>query len=95
MKTLLTVQQTEELNKRGITINENNLPVYDIGELFSLLKSSKYILCIERFKDLWEVGFKIEKRNISPLLKVIHNKELIDALYELLLWCLDNHIKLN
>lgn len=37
MKTTLTIEQSAELIKRRVTLNENDSKVFDIGDLLSLL----------------------------------------------------------
>lgn len=105
MKQNLTIEQSAELIKRGVTLNENDYEVFDIGELLSLLpkkitfghrtncrlKIQPIISSKDCISEVWQVCYLHTslKANAEAI-------ELIDALYELLLWAIDhNHIKLD
>lgn len=70
--------------------------VFTLTDLLSLLPKTL------NFKDLymeclgatWEVGYRYERKTFS-ISEVIHKEELIDALYELVIWCIDNLVGLD
>lgn len=102
MKTTLTIEQSAELIKRGVTLNENDSEVFDIGELLSLLPKEikrdsldrPYVLHIIREEDRTIAAYRRDWDSITGADK--RTSEFIDSLYELLLWAIDhNHVKLD
>ena len=105
MKTALSIEQSAELIKRGVTLNENDSEVFDIGELLSLLpkkitfghrtncrlKIQPIISSKDFISEVWQACY------LHTSLKAnAEAPELIEALYELLLWAIDhNHVKLD
>lgn len=100
MKTTLTIEQSAELIKRGVTLNENDSEVFDIGELLSLLpkkitfghrtncrlKMQPIISSKDCISEVWQACY------LHTSLKAnAEATELIDALYELLLFVLENY----
>lgn len=100
MKTTLTIEQSAELIKRGVTLNENDSEVFDIGELLSLLpkkitfghrtncrlKIQPIISSKDCISEVWQACY------LHTSLKAnAEATELIDALYELLLFALENY----
>lgn len=70
--------------------------MFSLADILSLLpKTINYeTLYIECLGTTWEVGYRCERKTFS-ISEVIYKEELIDALYELVLWCIDNHVKLD
>ncbi len=70
--------------------------VFALADILSLLpKTINYkTLYMECLGTTWEVGYRCERKTFS-ISEVIYKEELIDALYELVLWCIDNHVKLD
>lgn len=122
MKTTLTIEQSAELIKRGVTkdkasekeriykpivaqngvahnIYVSDAPIFTLTDLLSLLpvdvyhKPKTYELAIRFIFEKWHVEYSHDNLDI---LAITHATELIDALYEMVLWCLDNnHVKLD
>ncbi len=73
-----------------------SIPIFTLADILSLLpKTINYeTLYMECLGTTWEVGYRCERKTFS-ISEVIYKEELIDALYELVLWCIDNRIKLD
>ncbi len=121
MKTTLTIEQSAELIKRGVSANKaHELKVYDdpvskwthkgcplftLADLLSLLPKeldTTYLLTIVGGSKYWYANYAWNEcydRDWSKedeLGLFTGEKELIDSLYNLLLWAIDNnHVKLD
>ena len=105
MKTTLTIEQSAELIKRGVTLNENDSEVFDIGELFSLLPKELYgeetdycdcELHIHANKLGWSASYmEIRGSEVVVMKLTSYGVELIDTLFSLLCKLLDTHVKLD
>lgn len=113
MKTALTIEQSAELIKRGISIDKasecedgdfRDIPVFALTDLLSLLPKgdgNDSVLSISGHNDKWNVAYEMPDSNddyiycVKETACVFVRAELIDALYAALLWCLDNHVKLD
>lgn len=105
MKTTLTIEQSAELIKRGVTLNENDSEVFDIGELLSLLPKTinpgRYYLDLSYGFGDWTASYILwddcdEGTYVRDTQGEKTADELVDALYKLLLWAIDNnHVKLD
>lgn len=101
MKTTLTIEQSAELIKRGVTLNENNLEVFDISALLSRLpKVIQYkgkthcTLSIRADSTGWQTFYFNSKLDID--IGWARATELIDSLYMTLCSLIDhNYIKFN
>lgn len=101
MKTTLTTQESAELIKRGVTLNENDFEVFDIGELLSLLPkhipfaNAEWYLNIQWdiLDNKWHVQY-LDFDHYDEVVKEEEAPELIDALYQLTLAVI-NHVKLD
>lgn len=104
MKTTLTIEQSAELIKRGVTLNENDSEVFDIGELLSLLPNNYpgdeldsgdkrvYLTITAVDWNRWMAKYS----TINKVIAARTNNEMIDSVYEILLWAIDNnHVKLD
>lgn len=112
MKTTLTIEQSAELIKRGVsteraTNNRNSqfaFPTFTLTDLLSLLPTSimhgNFKMNIAHNSNGWNASYILWDSCLEGLYVRDEDgdmtaDELIDALYELLLWCLDNHVKLE
>lgn len=100
MKTILTIEQSAELIKRGVTLNENDSEVFDIGELLSLLPkrichdNTLFTLDIHANSVGWQTLYFNPDADIN--IGWACAAELIDSLYETLCFIIDhNHVKLD
>lgn len=115
MKTTLTIEQSAELIKRGVSKDKASCescatsvgsvvrtpiqPTFTLTDLLSLLpvdiyyEHKTYELAMRFIFEKWHVEYSF---NFDDILEIKPANELIDALYEMLLWCLDNnHVKLD
>lgn len=111
MKLLLTIEQSAEFIKRGVSGNKvsrrtpdyHDTPIFTLADLLSLLPKVIYrndsiypielIISWDRHNQMWYAGYNFFKDDF-----INHNfgAELIDSLYNLLLWAIDNnHVKLD
>lgn len=113
MKTTLTIQESAELIKRGVSADKasrrtpdyHDIPIFTLADLLSLLpkkitfghrtncrlKIQPIISSKDCISEVWQACY------LHTSLKAnAEAPELIDALYELLLWAIDhNHVKLD
>lgn len=70
--------------------------MFSLSDLLSLLPKTVNFnnLYMECLGTTWEVGYRYERKTFS-ILEVIYKEELIDSLYELVLWCIDNLVELD
>lgn len=115
MKNCLSVEQSAELIKRGVSANRaheikvyddpvsewthKGCPLFTLADLLSLLpvdiyyEHKTYELAMKFISEKWHVEYSF---NFDDILELKPATELIDALYEMVLWCLDNnHVKLD
>lgn len=116
MRTTLTIEQSAELIKRGVSPERATRvplcatspdeprwsePIFTLADLLSLLPKEikrdslgrPYVLHIIREEDRTIAAYRRDLDSVTGADK--RTSEFIDALYELLLWCLDNHVKLD
>lgn len=112
VKQELTIEQSVKLVNNGINpskasrfeipggIGPNKgglIPIFTLADLFSLLPRKirdGYDLEIVSGKDGWEIYYNGYTEEDPTY--ICSGKELIDALYSALLWCIDNnHVKLD
>lgn len=109
MKTILTIEQSAELIKRGVSIDKASVKcpidapyrtsgiyiasVFTLADLLSLLPQA------ERDLGGIMVGFDVERGKWASTYEfsdyMAREDELIDSLYKLILLLLDNHVKLD
>lgn len=103
MKTELTLEQSNYLITLGVSTEEvrtfttsdgeiYNSPIFTLTDLLQLLPDHVYCndchhwLEINHFKDGWNVSYYAFEDRVGEM----WNVELIDALYELLIWYVKN-----
>lgn len=116
MKTILTIEQSAELVKRGVSErratsivwspSENAYihPTFTLADLLSLLPNNYpgdeldsgdkrvYLTITAVDWNLWMAKYS----TINKVIAARTNDEIIDSVYELLLWAIDNnHVKLD
>lgn len=86
------------VDARGI-VRIPRQPIFTLTDLLSLLpvdiyyEHKTYELAMRFIFEKWHVEYS---RDNLDILAITHATELIDALYEMVLWCLDNnHVKLD
>lgn len=102
MKTTLTAQESVTLISKGVSPeraseyeegNFEDIPIFNIGDLLSLLPQA------ERDLGGIMVGFDVERGKWASTYEfsdyMAREDELIDSLYKLILHLLDNHVKLD
>lgn len=111
MKTTLTIDQSAELIKRGVSEkratssvwspSENAYihPTFTLADLLSLLpkeiENGLYSLDLMADNVEWDSVYSSAHVGYDPYF-VANEKELIDVLYKTLLWTIDhNHVKLD
>lgn len=107
MKTTLTIDQSAELIKRGVSIDKasrrtpdyHDTPIFTLADLLSLLpkeiENGLYSLDLMADNVEWDSVYSSAHVGYDPYF-VANEKELIDVLYKTLLWTIDhNHVKLD
>ena len=96
---LMTMPYTEaqRYNKENYGGGMDYAPAWSLSALISLLPkeihSGNYILEMLADNAGWEVCYRFDKNNI---ISVADKEELVDALYDAVVWCIDNnHVKLD
>lgn len=107
MRTTLTIEQSAGLIKRGVKrdrMNVNFEPIFKIEDLLSLLPNNYPGDELDSgdkrvYLTITAVDWNRWMAKYSTIQKVIASRihdEMIDAVYELLLWAIDhNHVKLD
>lgn len=110
MKTTLTIEQSAELIKHGVSRKQATssvwspsenayiYPIFTVGNILSLLpKEVGKIHSLRIYADNtgWDVTYGTYHEGYEPKY-LASGKELINVLYTALLWCIDNnYIKLD
>lgn len=106
MKTTLTIQESAELIKRGVSADKasecedgdfRDIPAFTLADLLSLLPKkidNTYRLTIQSCDwPTWIVCYTDLQSGAKGWRQ---SMELIDALYKLMIWAIDhNHVKLD
>lgn len=109
MKTTLTIEQSAELIKHGVSKNRASIkcPIaapYQIGNIyiapaFTLTDLFLLLPQVEHDSGGIVIGFDIDQDKWAATYEfsdyIVHEDELIDSLYKLVLHLLDNHVKLD
>ena len=81
-------------NHSTITDNSQTIPAYALQDVLDALPKMIYPFPVHKIGfELWIGSGKIfyaNMFNLEDVLKVRYDKELIDAAYELLVWCVEN-----
>lgn len=81
-------------SKEELLDTEENIPAYTLQDVLDALPKMIYPFPVHKIGfELWIGSGKIfyaNMFNLEDVLKVRYDKELIDAAYELLVWCIEH-----